>query len=426
MIDDSRPSGGLRRTHRKSRTGCKTCRGRHIRCDEKTPICRNCERSGRQCHYVVKAKEETENQTPPYAVLFQYPQLESAKLPPQELYLLQHLASFTPEVNFIDNKYSTWMRHVPEMMSKHRFLLDCVLGVSAAHHALAKSMPDSVQLGLYYRGRGLKGLQTALNTFSEENADAVLAASIILSWYLCDWKEWSSLTHGIHTIEASMEPYKERSCFINLIEERHVVPDELQPLPPTTTESEMPKMEDTAALLELIARLEEVSAYISGHEDEEKILEQITSFALMLQRKLPMTDTSEQFEASRMLRFACINLPSTLLKKVRREPRAIITAAYFFAAAMAVQPLFPAMGAMFFGYIALQPLSELVKYIDDQRNDPIGATKYNWDEASELMLYPQEVARRFRQRLGWPTGSKPIPYRSYSSTPTDSPKDEGP
>lgn len=143
-----------------------------------------------------------------------------------------------------------------------------------------------------------------------------------------------------------MEPYKERSCFINLIEERHVVPDELQPLPPTTTESEMPKMEDTAALLELIARLDEVSAYISGHEDEEKILEQITSFALMLQRKLPMTDTSEQFEASRMLRFACINLPSTLLKKVRREPRAIITAAYFFAAAMAVQPLFPAMGAM--------------------------------------------------------------------------------
>lgn len=75
-------------------------------------------------------------------------------------------------------------------MADHRFLLDCVLGVSAAHHALSNPRPESPgfdQLALYYRGRGLRGLQAALNDFSESNADAALAASIILTWYLCDW-----------------------------------------------------------------------------------------------------------------------------------------------------------------------------------------------------------------------------------------------
>ncbi|KAL7822643.1 N-terminal fungal transcription regulatory domain-containing protein [Trichoderma gracile] len=31
------------------RTGCLTCRGRHLKCDEAVPICRNCEKGGRKC-----------------------------------------------------------------------------------------------------------------------------------------------------------------------------------------------------------------------------------------------------------------------------------------------------------------------------------------------------------------------------------------
>jgi hypothetical protein len=73
------------------------------------------------------------------------------------------------------------------MIGEYRFLLDAALGLSAAHHSLATSEPDSAQLALYYRGRGLKGLQDALGNFSESNADAVLAASIMLTWYMCDW-----------------------------------------------------------------------------------------------------------------------------------------------------------------------------------------------------------------------------------------------
>ncbi|KAL4940211.1 hypothetical protein BDV06DRAFT_224321 [Aspergillus oleicola] len=40
-----------RRTHKKSRNGCLECKRRHVKCDEKRPICSNCTASERQCEY---------------------------------------------------------------------------------------------------------------------------------------------------------------------------------------------------------------------------------------------------------------------------------------------------------------------------------------------------------------------------------------
>ncbi|KAL6230459.1 hypothetical protein BDW75DRAFT_222678 [Aspergillus navahoensis] len=40
-----------RRTHKKSRNGCLECKRRHVKCDEKRPICSNCTTSERVCEY---------------------------------------------------------------------------------------------------------------------------------------------------------------------------------------------------------------------------------------------------------------------------------------------------------------------------------------------------------------------------------------
>ncbi|PYH92601.1 hypothetical protein BO71DRAFT_19471 [Aspergillus ellipticus CBS 707.79] len=40
-----------RRAHRKSRNGCLECKRRHIKCDEKYPLCSNCRSSERSCEY---------------------------------------------------------------------------------------------------------------------------------------------------------------------------------------------------------------------------------------------------------------------------------------------------------------------------------------------------------------------------------------
>ncbi|KAI0407310.1 hypothetical protein F4802DRAFT_50066 [Xylaria palmicola] len=41
-----------RRTHRKSRNGCRECKRRHIKCDERRPACAHCAITNRACHYV--------------------------------------------------------------------------------------------------------------------------------------------------------------------------------------------------------------------------------------------------------------------------------------------------------------------------------------------------------------------------------------
>lgn len=40
-----------RRSHRKSRNGCRVCKSRHMKCDETRPACLNCSVGGRQCEY---------------------------------------------------------------------------------------------------------------------------------------------------------------------------------------------------------------------------------------------------------------------------------------------------------------------------------------------------------------------------------------
>ncbi|KAH6972030.1 hypothetical protein BKA56DRAFT_593564, partial [Ilyonectria sp. MPI-CAGE-AT-0026] len=38
-----------RRSHRKSRNGCRVCKSRHMKCDETRPACINCSVTGRHC-----------------------------------------------------------------------------------------------------------------------------------------------------------------------------------------------------------------------------------------------------------------------------------------------------------------------------------------------------------------------------------------
>lgn len=73
------------------------------------------------------------------------------------------------------------------MLPRHRFVLDGLLGVSAAHLNLLTESTETAQLALYYRSQAMSGLQQAVSNFTEENADAVVACSILLTWFQCDW-----------------------------------------------------------------------------------------------------------------------------------------------------------------------------------------------------------------------------------------------
>ena len=67
------------------------------------------------------------------------------------------------------------------------FVMSSLLALSATHLAWLTNSAETKNLALYHRGVAFSGLQTATGNFSRENSDAILAASILLSWQEPDW-----------------------------------------------------------------------------------------------------------------------------------------------------------------------------------------------------------------------------------------------
>lgn len=65
--------------------------------------------------------------------------------------------------------------------------MSSILALSAMHMAWLTDSVETKNLAYYHRGVALKGLGEAIGDFSQDNSDAILAASILLSWQSPDW-----------------------------------------------------------------------------------------------------------------------------------------------------------------------------------------------------------------------------------------------
>lgn len=69
----------------------------------------------------------------------------------------------------------------------NNYVMHALLAFSSMHIAWLTDCPLVGNLSYEHRGRALKGLQEAISSFSRETSDAVLAASLVLSWQATDW-----------------------------------------------------------------------------------------------------------------------------------------------------------------------------------------------------------------------------------------------
>jgi hypothetical protein len=67
------------------------------------------------------------------------------------------------------------------------FVMHALLALSATHLAWLTDCPLTANMAYEHRGIALKGLHEAIGAFSRQNSDAVLAASLLLSWQATDW-----------------------------------------------------------------------------------------------------------------------------------------------------------------------------------------------------------------------------------------------
>ena len=70
----------------------------------------------------------------------------------------------------------------------HDFVMSALLALSASHLAWQTKNAETMNLAYHHRGVALKGLHEAIGAFSRENSDAILAASMLLSWQATEWQ----------------------------------------------------------------------------------------------------------------------------------------------------------------------------------------------------------------------------------------------
>ncbi|RPB13171.1 putative ubiquitin carboxyl-terminal hydrolase 2 [Morchella conica CCBAS932] len=406
---------GSRRSHTKSRKGCRTCKRRHIRCDENFPQCRNCTKHNVRCDY-MDAPADGENPPIPgspdlnissqdqqeldnWVVKGEWPfpslglnnEPSPSSYSPTDLRLIHHISSVAVKMQESKpEKDQLWTKRVPI-----DFVMHSLLALSASHLSWLTACSATMHLAYQHRGLALKGLQKAIGSFCKENSDAVLAASILLSWQATDWRTWASLMQGTSTVIDEMQEWKGESQLSDFIEEKQIFGR--TPYRPQIVNSER----DRQVLNHIFNSLERLQPYVSGKIEEERGLNELINFIQNLKNYIPIQSPEEQFEHIYPLRSWLFFLPIDFVKRVERDPDVMILLAHFYGVALAVEPLFPAVGAAYFGAMSIGPIEEIHKTLLRLNSEGVEGKVLEWPIS--LMDFPLEMVHEFKLRMGWRT-----------------------
>ncbi|EWY80973.1 hypothetical protein FOYG_15265 [Fusarium oxysporum NRRL 32931] len=122
MSDSHTIAGNRRKPHFKSRTGCRTCRSRKVKCDEERPSCRKCLKRSLQCDYLdadIRTKPQTDS---------------SKSLLDVELmhhFTISTAVTLAPDVIVRD----LWRTDIPQMGFATDYVLDGITALAALHMA---------------------------------------------------------------------------------------------------------------------------------------------------------------------------------------------------------------------------------------------------------------------------------------------------
>ncbi|KAI9735387.1 MAG: hypothetical protein M1818_006582 [Claussenomyces sp. TS43310] len=438
------PGGGPpRKSHTKSRKGCETCKRRHIRCDETFPQCKNCTKHNVRCPYMdmpalderapspdrpdllwtpeIEAEVERWQKTGefPFPGLYIFPAPAPQFFAVEELRLIHHVASISMELSRHDaGNFTIWTGQIPLFLkigATYRFVMHALLALSATHMAWLTDDALVNQMAYEHRGIALKGLHEAIGSFSGENSDAVLAASLILSWQATEWRGWTQLMHGTSSVIDAMQPWKHESQFGDFIAEQSTFPT-APPSPVPTAKFAQPRKQDLEALQLASSQLHHVEKVLSECKEDTKAINQLLSFIRGIRKVTPSQTAAQRFEMLNPLRSWLFWLPVMYLQQARDNPYALVVLAYYYTVALVVEPIFPEVGAAYFGSLSLGPIEEIarrlfsvnVSHSDNVLQTPLG-----------LMEYPIDMVSKFRARMGWVQPERTASFPVFQQTNFD-------
>ncbi|PHH84081.1 hypothetical protein CDD83_2526 [Cordyceps sp. RAO-2017] len=416
-------------SHTKSRKGCETCKRRHIRCDENFPQCRNCTKHKIRCPYNdVQAPDADRSTTPDKPDLMWTPQIEAAiadwqatgvfpfpslgVYPPQmphlysleDLRLIYHVASLYHQLASIDaNNFTLWTRHIPTLLrigATTPYVMHALLAFSAMHIAFLTDCPLVGSMAFEHRGVALSGLHEAIGSFSRGTSDAILAASLVLSWQATDWRSWTQLMQGTSTVIDAMEPWKHESQFGDFIAESSTFPT-APPSPGPDHRPSQPREEDIQAYQRTLEQVQRVEAHLKRNKEETTQIQHLVGFLKGARKISPTLSIAAQYERLQPLRTWLFWMPVGYLQNQHGSPNSLVIIAHLYTVALLMERLFPEIGAAYFGSLSISPVEEIARRLmsisvaggHDGRVQP--------QTPLTLMEFPIDTVNEFRSRMGW-------------------------
>ncbi|KAF1844220.1 uncharacterized protein K460DRAFT_369089 [Cucurbitaria berberidis CBS 394.84] len=440
------PGGGpSRRSHTKSRKGCKTCKRRHIRCDETFPQCRNCTKHQVRCDYMdspaammpespqspqqpnllwtpeIEATIEVWRQTGefPFPELRVYPQPQWRALPKTDLRLIHHLSSISNEMfRNRTSKSTLWTDMMPKFLSiaaSHPFVMHSILAFSASHLAWISQSNETRNLAFHHVSVALKGLHDGITNFTKLNSDAVLASSLLLAWQATDWRGWASLVTGTRTVIQSMQPWRHESLFADYIAEHTPMLNRHFMNPISTPISQESRREHLNALSDIHTSLQRLQPYLSRNDQETKWVDQLKGYLDRLGASNQPQTPEEQFNQLYALRKWLFWVPISLLAAKRGDINVLVVLAHFYATALALEPMFPDVASVFVADLSLRPLEEIVLLVQGYQD-----TRYDSriQTMSYLVQFPLDMISTYKTRREWArqqmTNVSPVQQPAYA------------
>lgn len=211
-----------------------------------------------------------------------------------------------------------------------------------------------------------------------------------------------------------MQPWKHESQFGDFIAEQSTFPTAPPSPAPGSKKLSNPRKADLDSLQHAYAQLQRVEGYLKNNGEDVQAIQQLLNFVRSVRKVSPSHTAAQRFEMLNPLRAWLFWLPVMFLQQTRGSPSALIILAHYYTVALVVEPLFPEVGAAYFGSLSVGPIEEIARRL----------FSINVSQTSEadlqtpltLMEYPIDMVSKFRSRMGW---VQPERTASFPTFPTN-------
>jgi hypothetical protein len=210
-----------------------------------------------------------------------------------------------------------------------------------------------------------------------------------------------------------MQPWKNESQFGDFIAEQSTFPTAPPSPAPGAKKLSNPRKADLDALQRACAQLQKVEMHLKENNEDVKAIQQLMTFVRGVRRVSPSHTAAQRFEMLNPLRAWLFWLPVMFLQQTRGSPSALVILAHYYTVALVVEPLFPEVGAAYFGSLSLGPTEEIARRLFSisvsQTSDADLQTPLN------LMEYPIDMVSKFRSRMGWVQPERTASFPTFRS-----------